>query len=297
MLPEQCKPLRRQGYQFVRSDASAAVKPCLWCKKALKDQDMCYKHQFYGIESHRCVQLTPTLRCNQRCLFCWRSFEHVFPGETECSPQEIVDAVPRLQKKALSGYKVSPYVREQRFLEALDPKHVAISLSGEPTLYSRLPELVTLFNEKGYTTFVVSNGTRPWVLEDCNSFQLYVSLDAPERETYLKVCRPDEDYWDYIMQSLSMLGKKRSAIRITLVRGLNDHMPELYGRMVQDSGATYVEVKGYMFLGYSRKRLTRDRMPPHSHVRSFAEQVAACTDYEVLDENQASRVVCLERRR
>ena len=240
MLPEQCKPLRRQGYQFVRSDASAAVKPCLWCKKALKDQDMCYKHQFYGIESHRCVQLTPTLRCNQRCLFCWRSFEHVFPGETECSPQEIVDAVPRLQKKALSGYKVSPYVREERFLEALDPKHVAISLSGEPTLYSRLPELVTLFNEKGYTTFVVSNGTRPWVLEDCNPFQLYVSLDAPERETYLKVCRPDEDYWNYIMQSLSMLGKKRSAIRITLVRGLNDHMPELDGRIVQDSGATYV---------------------------------------------------------
>jgi tRNA wybutosine-synthesizing protein 1 len=256
---------------------------------------MCYKHQFYGIESHRCVQMTPTLRCNQRCLFCWRSFEHVFPEETECLPEEIVEAVPHLQKKALSGYKVSPYVTKERFLEALDPKHVAISLSGEPTLYSKLPQLVNLFNEKGYTTFVVSNGTRPWILEECNPFQLYVSLDAPERETYLKVCRPQEDYWEYIMQSLSLLGKKRSAIRITLVRGLNDYMPELYGRMVQDSGATYVEVKGYMFLGYSRKRLTRDRMPPHSHVRSFAEEIAAYTDYEILDENQSSRVVCLGR--
>jgi len=295
MHSHPCKALRSQGYQFVIPGASAAVKPCLWCKKALKDQGMCYKHQFYGIESHRCVQMTPTLRCNQRCLFCWRSFEHEFPEEAECPPEMIIQKIAPLQKKALSGYKVSPYVTAERFSEALDPKHIAISLSGEPTLYSRLPDLVKLCNDKGYTTFLVSNGTQPWVLDMCNPFQMYVSLDAPDRETYKRICRPIGDYWENIQESLSLLGKRRSAVRITLVQGLNDFSPESYARMVQDSGASYVEVKGYMFLGYSRKRLTREHMPEHAHVRVFAEQIAEHADYHILDENQASRVVCLER--
>jgi len=139
MHSEACKALRRQGYQFVSPASSAAVKPCMWNKRALKGGEMCYKAQFYGIESNRCVQMTPTLRCNQQCLFCWRSFEHEVVEEEECPPAAIIANLRRLQKKALSGYKVSPYVAPERFAEALDPTMVAISLSGEPTCYSRLP--------------------------------------------------------------------------------------------------------------------------------------------------------------
>ena len=104
---------------------------------------MCYKHQFYGIASHRCVQMTPTLRCNQRCLFCWRSFEHEPQEEEECPPETILAGIHKFQKKALAGYNavLDNTVTEEQWQEALDPKHVAISLSGEPTLYSRLPEL------------------------------------------------------------------------------------------------------------------------------------------------------------
>jgi tRNA wybutosine-synthesizing protein 1 len=290
-----CKALQKQGYQFVKAGATAAVKPCLWCKRALTGGEMCYKHQFYGVISHRCVQMTPTLRCNQRCLFCWRSFEHEMSEETPCSPEEIVGGIRALQKKALSGYKVSPYVTEERFSEALDPCHVAISLSGEPTLYENLPGLIDLLTKEGYTTFLVSNGTRPSVLRQCAPFQLYVSLAAPDRMTYNQICRPATDSWDAVRESLGLLGSRRSAIRITLVRGLNDHDPGGYGRLVQDSGASFVEVKGYMFLGYSRKRLTRDHMPGHDHVRSFAEEIASCTDYRIRDENPLSRVICLER--
>ena len=85
-----CDALRKQGYLFFSPASSAALKPCLWCKRALTGGDMCYKHQFYGIESHRCVQMTPTLRCNQRCLFCWRSFEHEAAEEEECPPETIL---------------------------------------------------------------------------------------------------------------------------------------------------------------------------------------------------------------
>jgi tRNA wybutosine-synthesizing protein 1 len=258
---------------------------------------MCYKHQFYGISSHRCVQLTPTLRCNQRCLFCWRSFEHEPQEEEECLPETILAGIQKFQKKALAGYNavLDNTVTEERWEEALDPKHVAISLSGEPTLYSRLPELIDLFTGKGYTTFLVSNGTNPAMLKRCAPFQMYVSLDAPDPETYHEVCRPLEDTWERVLESLGILRSRRSAVRITLVKGLNDFDPERYAAILQDSGASFVEIKGYMYLGYSRRRLTRENMPEHAEVRSFADKIAATCDYRYKDENKLSRVVVLER--
>ena len=287
--------LRRQGYQFVAPGASAAVKPCLWCKRSLCGGEMCYKHRFYGIESHRCIQMTPTLRCTQRCLFCWRSFEHEPPAEEDCPPDLIADRLPDLQKRALSGYKPSYRVTRGRFDEALHPRHVAISLAGEPTCYRHLSELVDLLNSRGYTTFLVSNGTRPWILDEAHPFQTYVSLSAPDQETYRKVCRPVADSWERVVESLGILGKRRSAIRITLVRGKNDTRPDLYARLIQDSGARFVEVKGYMFLGYSRRRLKKENMPGHGEIQAFAASLAGCSDYEVRDESPASRVVLLER--
>jgi tRNA wybutosine-synthesizing protein 1 len=295
MLSPPCKALRGQGYQFFSPDSSAAVKPCLWCKKALKGGDMCYKHQFYGVESHRCVQMTPTLRCNHRCLFCWRSFEYDYPGERDCTPEEIITGIPGLQKKALSGFKVSPFVTQERFAESLNPTNIAISLSGEPTLYPSLPELIDLLTAHGYSTFLVSNGTNPWVLENCRPFQLYVSLSAPDHSSYLKICRPLKDCWEHIGESLSLLEGRRSAIRITLVQGLNDRMPDRYGALLQESGARFVEVKGYMYLGYSRNRLNREHMPEHHRVKEFATEIGYFCDYSITGENPASRVVLLER--
>jgi tRNA wybutosine-synthesizing protein 1 len=289
------RQLRRQGYQFVSPKSSAAVKPCLWCKRALCGGEMCYKHRFYGIDSHRCIQMTPTLRCTQRCLFCWRSFEHEPAAGEDLPPELIVERLPDLQKRALSGYKPSDRVPPGKFDEALDPRHVAISLAGEPTCYPQLPRLVELLQERGYTTFLVSNGTRPWVLAETHPFQTYVSLCAPDRETYGRVCRPVADSWERVGESLNLLGKRRSAVRITLVRGENDRGPELYARLVQDSGARFVEVKGYMYLGYSRKRLQKENMPDHGEIQAFASALAGCSDYEVRDESPASRVVLLER--
>ncbi len=290
-----CEALRAQGYQFFSDGSSAAVKPCLWCKRSLRGGEKCYKHQFYGIVSHRCIQMTPTLRCTHACLFCWRSYEHEVEEDLQLPPEFLVDHVKALQKKALSGYKPSPYVTKERFAEALAPRHVAISLSGEPTLYGPLPRLLELFHREGYSTFLVSNGTLPHVLEKCRPTQLYVSLNAPEKETYQRVCQPKGDTWESVIESLNLLGGRRSAIRITLVRGLNDGDPAGYSRLVRDSGALFVEVKGYMHLGYSRKRLTRDHMPPYAYVREFAEKIAAGSGYSILDENVQSRVVCLGR--
>jgi tRNA wybutosine-synthesizing protein 1 len=286
-------PLRRQGYLFFSPRSTAALKPCLWCKSALQEKGVCYKQQFYGIESHRCVQMTPTLACNHRCLFCWRSHEIQVEEEETCPPEEILQGIPRLQKQALAGYK--PQVASDRFREAAFPRHVALSLSGEPTLYAPLLTLLDLLHDHGYTTFLVSNGTRPEVLEQCFPFQLYVSLVAPDEETYMRLCRPIENSWGAIQESLGLLGKRRSAIRVTLVAGYNDHGVERYAAMIQDAAPTFVEVKGFMHVGYSRNRLRRENMPEHHHVVDFARSIEAGSDYRILDENPLSRVVLLRR--
>jgi tRNA wybutosine-synthesizing protein 1 len=66
--------------------------------------------------------------------------------------------------------------------------------------------------------------------------------------------------------------------------------------MIQDSGPDYVEVKGYMYLGYSRNRLERHNMPDHAEVRAFASEIAKYCDYDMYDDSPISRVVCLTRR-
>lgn len=43
------------------------VSNCLiyyrWTKSMLRGRGGCYKHSFYGIESHRCMEMTPSLAC------------------------------------------------------------------------------------------------------------------------------------------------------------------------------------------------------------------------------------------
>ena len=296
--------LHRQGYNFISPEtgASAAVKPCMWCKRALRGGDQCYKHQFYGIESWRCVQMTPTLRCNQRCLFCWRSMEHEITQETELSPETILASIPRMQRKGLSGDK--PWSDPDSWENATaHPNQYAISLSGEPTLYSRLPELIDLLRVAGNSVFVVSNGTMPTVIQKIRPTQLYLSLDAAYLTAYTALCRPSGDpaaMWNNILTSLSILRQKeedgvRTAVRTTLVKGYNDGDAAGLAALIKEAAPRFVEIKGYMYLGYSRMRLPETAVPDMEEIRTFASTVAEHANYQILDENVPSRVVCLVR--
>lgn len=62
------------GYHIVGSHSG--VKMCRWTKSMLRGRGGCYKHTFYGIESHRCMETTPSLACANKCVFCWRSAHH-----------------------------------------------------------------------------------------------------------------------------------------------------------------------------------------------------------------------------
>ncbi len=287
--------LKKQGYSL--AGRHSAVKTCLWLRRSIKDEGDCYKSVFYGIHSHRCLQMTPTLMCNQKCLHCWRPTEVDVPmPEGWDSPVEIVGSSIESQRKLISGFGDSAPL--ERWKEGNDPKHVAISLSGEPTLFPHLSELVDEFRDRGFTTFVVSNGTVPEMMERIDPAQLYMSLDAPDRETYERVCSPNSPLlWDNIQRSLEVLRNKntRTVIRITLIKGVNMFDPEGFADLINKAQPDYIEVKAYMHLGFSRKRLPREAMPSHDEVMEFSEQLAGHLGYKVAGDVEVSRVVLLSR--
>ncbi|MCD6461215.1 MAG: 4-demethylwyosine synthase TYW1, partial [Thermoplasmata archaeon] len=156
MNPRLREMLERQHYRVVGSHGG--VKLCHWLKKKLTTGEACYKEKFYGIESHRCLQMTPAVdACTQSCLFCWR-----FQGFTRTSisdpddPKALLDGSIEAQRKLISGFGGDPRVSREMYEEAKNPNQIAISLSGEPTLYERLGEFIEEAKRRNMTTFVVS---------------------------------------------------------------------------------------------------------------------------------------------
>lgn len=286
----------------------SAIKRCRWLYNTLIHDQPCYKQKFYGIKSHQCIQMTPTVfSCTMRCLFCWRvqSGDKGFKWKETAlpfydEPEEIVEGCIKAQMRLLSGYKANPKTNSEKYREALTPRHVAISLTGEPTLYEQLGSLIECFHKKDFTTFLVSNGTKPKTLSSlCEEpTQLYISTCAPDKKTFIETCRPQiSNAWDNLMETLALLPsfKCPTVMRITVARHLNLKHPELYARLVEKANPTYIEPKAYMHVGFSRLRLTYANMPMHSEIRDFASSLAKETGYKRLSESKESRVVLLSR--
>jgi tRNA wybutosine-synthesizing protein 1 len=298
--------LKKQKYHLVGSHS--AVKRCKWLYESIINNRPCYKEKFYGIKSHRCIQMTPSLYyCTQQCLFCWRAQSgdlQVTWDETKIpkvdSPETIVEGCFKAQEKILTGYKGNTKANWRKFQEALTPKQVAISLTGEPTLYEPLGELIRTFHQKGLTTFLVSNGTLPSKLSKLSQepTQLYISVCAPNEQVYKRVCRPEfEGAWTKLNETLGLLQSFRcpTVLRTTLVKELNMNHVDEYAKLVEKANSTYIEAKAYMHIGFSNLRLGFERMPMHAEVKDFAQQLAEKTGYMIIDEAPESRVVLLSK--
>lgn len=279
-----------------------AVQTCGWTKNALRGEGRCYKNVFYGIQSHRCIQMTPVVKCNERCVFCWRDHRgHAYElGDVEWDdPAAVVDASIELQQDLLSGFGGNDQVPRERFEESMTPRHVAISLDGEPTLYPYLPELIEEFHARDMTTFLVSNGTKPEMIEACNPTQLYVSVDAAERATFDAVVRPvADDAWERLVDTMDVLHEKdcRTVLRTTLLDGENMRNPDWFAAFYDRAAPDFIELKAYMHVGHSQGRLSRDTMPEHEDVVAFAEAVQEwMPEYGVLKDVPASRVALLAK--
>jgi tRNA wybutosine-synthesizing protein 1 len=300
MIPESLRrELVHQHYKVVGNHS--AVKLCTWTKKSLRDEGVCYKERFYGVKSHGCLQMTPNITCDQRCRFCWRIIERTavkIDGWDE--PREIIEGSIQAQRLLLSGFKGFEGTNMRKFREAQNPTNVAISLLGEPLLYPKISEFIDEFNRMGIVTFLVTNSQHPEILANITQpKQLYISVDAPDSETYARLDRPrNRDYWERLLKSLEVMSSLscRRVLRLTMVKGWNMHSPGKYAKLIERSGCDFVELKAYMHVGESQKRLPREAMPRHHEVRAFAEQVSGECGYPYKDEQPASRVVLLSRK-
>jgi tRNA wybutosine-synthesizing protein 1 len=270
--------LHKQGYRLIGNHS--AIKVCEWTKKSLKDQNFCYKQKFYGIKSHRCCQMTPSLPfCNHRCIFCWRDIDFTktrWEGPVD-DPKEIVSSCIEQQKEYLLGFGGNKEANKTKLKESYEPNQFAISLSGEPTFYPKLPELIDEIRSRNFTAFLVTNGTNPEAIKQLINHQptqLYITLPAPNKEIYKKVCNPlIKDGWKRILESISLLKEFKC----------------------NTVDARYIELKAYMWVGYSRQRLTIGNMPLHEEIKEFSQKLAKLTNYRIKDEKPESRVVLLEK--
>lgn len=291
--------LEKQQYRIYRDHS--AVKMCHWLKESLIHGRSCYKQDFYGIRSHRCLQMTPAINeCSHQCVFCWRVQGKDFEVREWAEPKEMLDALIEKQRKLITGFKGDDRCTKEMYEEARNPNQVAISLAGEPITYPYLSDFLKECHSRGMMTFLVTNGTYPEKLEALDTLprQLYVTVAAPDRETYRKVCIPKiDDGWDRITRTLEMLPSldTRTVVRHTLVRGWNMHSPEKYAELDRIADPDLIEPKGYVFVGGSRQRLSMDCMPSFREVQDFSDTIGSALGMEILKEKEDSRVTLLGR--
>ncbi|TDZ38927.1 S-adenosyl-L-methionine-dependent tRNA 4-demethylwyosine synthase [Colletotrichum spinosum] len=251
--------LTKQGYSIVGSHSG--VKICRWTKSALRGRGSCYKYSFYGINSHQCMETTPSLSCSNKCVFCWRHGTN--PVGTTWRwvvdpPELIFDGVKANHYNKIKMLRGVPGVRAERFAEAMRIRHCALSLVGEPIFYPYINEFLGMLHAERISSFLVCNAQHPDQLAALKAVtQLYVSIDASNKESLRKIDRPlHRDFWERFQRCLDILREKRfkhrTVFRLTLVKGFNvDDEVEGYARLVEKGLPCFVEIKGVTYCGTS----------------------------------------------
>jgi tRNA wybutosine-synthesizing protein 1 len=303
MLTElQKKELESQQYRVVGSHS--AVKICAWTKKMIRGEGGCYTFRFYGVRSSQGMQMTTSMSCANRCLFCWRDYKSPVSKEWKWAvddPKSILEGCLASNKKLLEGFGGFDRCDRKAFSESQDIKHVAISLSGEPLAYPKINEFIEECDKKGISTFLVTKGQYPENIKNLKQVtQLYLSVDAPNKALLKEIDVPlFADYWERLNKSLKYLSQKkgRTCIRLTMVKGRNMVEPENYAKLITKADPDFVEVKAYMFVGASMQRLEMSNMPFHEDVVLFAKELAkSLPEYEIVSEHIPSRVVMLAKK-
>ena len=302
VTPKLRKALTKQGYKILGTHSG--VKLCRWTKAMLRGRGGCYKHAFYGIESHRCMETTPSLACANKCVFCWRHHTNPVGKEWkwEMNPAEdIVNDALGQHRKMINEMRGVPGVTEAKLQEGMDPRHCALSLVGEPIMYPEIGKFVTLLHEKRISTFLVTNAQFPKAIEDLPPItQLYVSVDAATPETLKAIDRPlHSDYWDRFVGSLSSLKTKpqRTVYRLTLVAGWNLAEAEEYAKLVKLGEPDFIEIKGVTYCGSSDKSasaLTMKNVPYHEDVVKFSQEICRLTNIEQEEKGASSYELACE---
>ena len=229
------------------------------------------------------------------------------PEELVDEPDVIVEQLMAERKKLINGYFGNAKNDKRKLDESLLPAHYAISLSGEPTMYPKLPQLIrylkSLKNTK--SIFLVTNGQEPDMLkrladEDSLPTQIYLSTNASNKKMFHQINRPmHKDAWERWWQSLRFLAtvNTRTVLRMTLIREYNDSGSFIseFADMMAQGNPHFIELKSYMHIGMSNQRLEQDRMLEMHEVEAFAAKL--CEDmptFQLMDKSEISRIVVLQ---
>ncbi|KAM0484358.1 hypothetical protein ACHAPX_001781 [Trichoderma viride] len=305
--------LTKQGYSIVGSHSG--VKICRWTKSALRGRGSCYKYSLYGINSHQCMETTPSLSCSNKCVFCWRHGTN--PVGTTWRwvvdpPDMIFDGVKENHYKKIKMMRGVPGVRAERYAEALRIRHCALSLVGEPIFYPYINEFLALLHNERISSFLVCNAQHPDQLAALKAVtQLYVSIDASNKDSLRKIDRPlHRDFWERFLRCLDILREKRfrhrTVYRLTLVKGFNvEDEAEGYAQLIERGLPCFVEVKGVTYCGTSTSSnagLSMSNVPFYWEVCEFVKALdkrlqEKGLDYGIAAEHAHSCCVLLASKR
>nr|CCC91768.1 unnamed protein product [Trypanosoma congolense IL3000] len=289
LYPRLRENLERQGYHLIGSHSG--VKLCRWTKAMLRGRGGCYKHTFYNIASYQCMEMTPSLACANKCVFCWR--HHTNPVGRSFrwkvdSPRKLIEGGLTGHRQMVKQMRGVPGVTPERLKEAHTVRHCALSLVGEPIMYPEINGFVDLLHEQNISSFMVTNAQFPEQLRQLKPVtQLYLSIDAPTPEELQRIDRPlFEDYWERCLACVRELRRKaqRTVFRLTLVNKYNTANVAAYADLVRLGWPDFIEVKGVTYCGTSStSTLTmKENVPRHTEVVEFCEalceQLASCTE-------------------
>ncbi|KAL1284729.1 S-adenosyl-L-methionine-dependent tRNA 4-demethylwyosine synthase TYW1 [Trichinella pseudospiralis] len=261
LTPTLKKSLTKQGYHLVGTHSG--VKICRWTKSMLRGRGGCYKHTFYGINSHQCMEMTPSLACANKCVFCWR--HHSNPRDTR---KWFVNFEVYLELKMLD------LRNRQRFVIA----H-CLWLESQSLTNAQFPSAIE-------NLIPVT--------------QLYLSVDAASKESLKEIDRPlFRDFWQRLMNSIDILRdkKQRTVYRLTLVNQYNMNEVSQYASLIKRGQPDFVEVKGVTYCGDSKNsKITMANVPWHADVVDFVQQlVFQLDDYEIAAEHEHSNCVLIAK--
>uniref|UniRef100_A0A673C1V0 S-adenosyl-L-methionine-dependent tRNA 4-demethylwyosine synthase TYW1 n=1 Tax=Sphaeramia orbicularis TaxID=375764 RepID=A0A673C1V0_9TELE len=300
ITPALREALTKQGYKLIGSHSG--VKLCRWTKSMLRGRGGCYKHTFYGIESHRCMETTPSLACANKCVFCWR--HHTNPVGTEWRwkmdpPEKILQDSLEKHENMIRQFRGVPGVKPERYEEGLAVKHCALSLVGEPIMYPEINTFLRLLHSHRISSFLVTNAQFPQEIRSLVPVtQLYVSVDASTKDSLKKIDRPlFKDFWPRFQDSLRALGEKRqrTVYRLTLVKAWNVEEMQAYSELIALGQPDFIEVKGVTYCGESSaSSLTMANVPWHQEVVAFVQQLAdMLPQYEIACEHEHSNCLLI----
>lgn len=193
-------------------------------------------------------------------------------------PEFLISESIKKHQNMIKQCKGVPGVVPERYEEAFNVQHCALSLVGEPIIYPQINRFLDLLHEQKISSFMVTNAQFPKEIRELKTVtQMYLSIDAATPESLKKIDRPVfPDFWQRFLDSVDALREKgqRTVFRLTLVKEWNMEELKGYGDLILRGRPDFIEVKGVTYCGNNKaSSLTIKNTPYHEEVCVWVQKL------------------------